>query len=87
MKELGYATAAAGKWQITDFRIEPEAMKKHGFDDWAMCIKVESSPMKSMQRNQPGVTGTHTFIPRKARKHIKGNMVLSTQRPHDSIYA
>ncbi|NDH00015.1 MAG: N-acetylgalactosamine 6-sulfate sulfatase, partial [Opitutae bacterium] len=36
MKDLGYATAAAGKWQINDFRIEPQAMKKHGFDDWAM---------------------------------------------------
>jgi arylsulfatase A-like enzyme len=36
MKNLGYATCAAGKWQINDFRVEPQAMKKHGFDDWAM---------------------------------------------------
>ena len=36
MKDQGYATCAAGKWQINDFRIEPHAMKKHGFDDWAM---------------------------------------------------
>lgn len=36
MKNLGYATCAAGKWQINDFRVEPHAMKKHGFDDWAM---------------------------------------------------
>jgi len=36
MKRAGYATAAVGKWQINDFRVEPEAMKKHGFDDWCM---------------------------------------------------
>ena len=35
MKEAGYATCAAGKWQINDFRVEPHALKKHGFDDWA----------------------------------------------------
>ena len=42
MKELGYATCAAGKWQINDFRIEPQAMKKHGFDDWAMWTGSET---------------------------------------------
>jgi arylsulfatase A-like enzyme len=46
MKELGYATAAAGKWQINDFRIEPHAMRKHGFDDWAMWTGCESSKDK-----------------------------------------
>ena len=40
MKEQGYATAAAGKWQINDFRIEPEAMKKHGFDDCNDLIEL-----------------------------------------------
>jgi hypothetical protein len=34
------------KWQINDFRIEPQAMKKHGFDDWAMWTGAESSPDK-----------------------------------------
>ena len=42
MKDLGYATCAAGKWQINDFRIEPQAMKKHGFDDWAMWTGAET---------------------------------------------
>ena len=42
MKDLGYATCAAGKWQINDFRIEPQAMKKHGFDDWAMWTGSET---------------------------------------------
>lgn len=50
MKELGYATAAAGKWQINDFRIEPEAMKKHGFDDWAMWTGYETGVKASAER-------------------------------------
>ena len=43
MKDLGYATAVAGKWQLNDFRIEPQAMQKHGFDDWAMWTGCETS--------------------------------------------
>ena len=30
-REAGYATAAAGKWQINDFRVQPNAMVLHGF--------------------------------------------------------
>jgi len=36
MKGAGYRTAIAGKWQINDFRLEPKALEKHGFDDWCM---------------------------------------------------
>ena len=50
MKDLGYATCAAGKWQINDFRIEPQAMKKHGFDDWAMWTGSETGNEPSDQR-------------------------------------
>jgi arylsulfatase A-like enzyme len=32
MKSAGYVTAAAGKWQINDFRITPNAMVDNGFD-------------------------------------------------------
>ncbi len=50
LKELGYLTCAAGKWQINDFRIEPKAMKKHGFDDWAMWTGYETgNPASSMR--------------------------------------
>lgn len=50
LKDLGYSTCAAGKWQINDFRIEPEAMKKHGFDDWAMWTGYETgNPASSMR--------------------------------------
>jgi arylsulfatase A-like enzyme len=50
LKDLGYSNCAAGKWQINDFRIEPEAMKKHGFDDWAMWTGFETgNPASSMR--------------------------------------
>ena len=52
MKDLGYKTCAAGKWQINDFRIEPQAMKKHGFDDWAMWTGWETGNPPSGKRYQ-----------------------------------
>ena len=36
MKKAGYVTAIAGKWQIDDFRVEPDALTKNGFDDYCM---------------------------------------------------
>ena len=50
MKELGYATAIAGKWQINDFRVEPNALKKHGFDDWALWTGFETGNPPSDKR-------------------------------------
>ena len=50
MKRAGYATAAAGKWQINDFRITPDAMKKHGFDDWCMWTGFETGNPASAKR-------------------------------------
>lgn len=50
MKSAGYATVAAGKWQVNDFRIEPEAMTKHGFDDYAMWTGYETGVPASAER-------------------------------------
>ncbi len=50
MKSAGYSTCAAGKWQINDFRVEPEAMKKHGFDDWCMWTGYEAGNRPSGER-------------------------------------
>ena len=50
MKKLGYATAAAGKWQIDDFRIEPQAMKDAGFDKWCMWTGYETGNKPSGKR-------------------------------------
>lgn len=50
MREAGYATAAAGKWQINDFRVEPDAMDKAGFDDWCMWTGYETENPPSGER-------------------------------------
>ncbi len=42
MREAGYATCAAGKWQINDFRLEPEAMVNAGFDEYCMWTGGEN---------------------------------------------
>ncbi|HCO83443.1 MAG TPA: N-acetylgalactosamine 6-sulfate sulfatase, partial [Arenibacter sp.] len=36
MKRAGYKTCIAGKWQIDDFRVEPDALEKVGFDEYCM---------------------------------------------------
>jgi len=50
LKQAGYATAAAGKWQINDFRVTPDAMEKHGFDDYCMWTGFEAGNPPSAQR-------------------------------------
>jgi len=42
MREAGYATCAAGKWQIDDFRVEPDAMRQAGFDRSCMWTGGEA---------------------------------------------
>ncbi|MCK4853059.1 MAG: sulfatase-like hydrolase/transferase [Bacteroidales bacterium] len=36
LQSAGYRTCAAGKWQVNDFRLEPEAMIEAGFDEYCM---------------------------------------------------
>lgn len=50
MKSAGYATAAAGKWQVNDFRVQPEAMVSHGFDDYCMWTGGEAGNPASDER-------------------------------------
>lgn len=65
MKTAGYTTCAAGKWQINDFRVEPQAMQKHGFDDWCMWTGWEAGNPPSGKRywdayiNTPHGSSTH----------------------------
>lgn len=46
LHEAGYKTCAAGKWQINDFRLEPEAMAQAGFDDYCMWTGGEGGNEK-----------------------------------------
>ncbi|MCH7987529.1 MAG: sulfatase-like hydrolase/transferase [Planctomycetes bacterium] len=66
MKSAGYATAAAGKWQINDFRLQPDIMQQHGFDEHCMWTGYESGNPPSAERywdayvNTNGKSKTHT---------------------------
>ncbi len=50
LKEAGYKTCVAGKWQVNDFRIEPDAMENAGFDDYCMWTGYESDNSVSESR-------------------------------------
>lgn len=50
MKEAGYATAVAGKWQVNDFRVQPEVMREMGFDDYCMWTGYEGGNPPSAER-------------------------------------
>ena len=52
MKKAGYVTAIAGKWQIDDFRVEPDALTKNGFDEYCMWTGYESGITASGKRYQ-----------------------------------
>lgn len=52
MKKAGYQTCIAGKWQIDDFRVEPDALKRCGFDSWCMWTGYESGVRASSKRYQ-----------------------------------
>lgn len=50
MQSAGYRTAAAGKWQVNDFRVQPNAMQAHGFDDYCMWTGYETGNPPSAER-------------------------------------
>ena len=65
LRQAGYATAAAGKWQINDFRVDPDCMRKHGFDESCIWTGFESGVPASAERyadpyvNTNGRSKTH----------------------------
>jgi arylsulfatase A-like enzyme len=50
IKKAGYVTAIAGKWQINDFRLQPNVLREHGFDEWSMWTGFESQNPPSAER-------------------------------------
>jgi arylsulfatase A-like enzyme len=52
MKKAGYTNFVAGKWQIDDFRVEPDALKNNGFDDYCMWTGYEGGIPASANRYQ-----------------------------------
>ncbi|PHN02371.1 sulfatase-like hydrolase/transferase [Flavilitoribacter nigricans] len=52
IREAGYKTCMAGKWQIDDFRVEPDALVKSGFDAYCMWTGYEAEVPVSAERYQ-----------------------------------
>jgi arylsulfatase A-like enzyme len=50
LRQAGYATAIAGKWQINDFRKHPDALHQHGFDEHCMWTGYETGNPPSGER-------------------------------------
>ena len=50
LKKAGYATCAAGKWQINDFRVQQDVMVEHGFDEYCMWTGYEEGNPASHKR-------------------------------------
>lgn len=50
LQTAGYKNAAVGKWQVNDFRVQPEVMIKHGFDDYCMWTGYETGNPPSAER-------------------------------------
>lgn len=50
LKKVGYRSAIAGKWQLNDFRVQPDILKAHGFDDWCMWTGGEGGNPRSNER-------------------------------------
>ncbi len=50
IRDAGYVTGVAGKWQINDFRVQPEVLREHGFDEWSMWTGYEAQNPPSAER-------------------------------------
>ena len=50
LNPAGYVSCVVGKWQINDFRVQPLALKHHGFDHWCMWTGYESQNPPSGNR-------------------------------------
>jgi len=66
VKNSGYNTCVAGKWQINDFRVQPDVLNQLGFDEYCMWTGYESGIPASGKRYwnpyiyQRGGSKTHT---------------------------
>lgn len=50
LKSAGYKTCIAGKWQINDFRIQPNVLAQLGFDEFCMWTGYEAGVKASAKR-------------------------------------
>lgn len=50
LRDAGYATAIAGKWQINDLRSDPKILERHGWSRHAMWPGAESKSPRKTER-------------------------------------
>lgn len=50
LRDAGYATCLAGKWQINDLRSHPDALNRHGFDEHCLWPGFETGNPPSTER-------------------------------------
>jgi arylsulfatase A-like enzyme len=85
MKSAGYATAIAGKWQVNDFRVHPDALQKHGFDEWLVWTGGESGnpPSDSRYWNPYFHTGgkSQTYVD-KFGPDLETDFLINFMRKH-----
>ncbi len=76
LRNAGYSTCAAGKWQINDFRLEPDAMVKAGFDEYCMWTGGEGGNIK-LSENRYWNPYIHTKSGSKVYKNKFGEDVFT----------
>ncbi len=54
LRQAGYATAVAGKWQVNDLRVDADVLAKHGFDEHCVWTGWESGNPASHLRYWDG---------------------------------
>ncbi len=59
LRDSGYATAIGGKWQINHLGKEPDALKKHGFDEHCIWPGVEEGRPETQERFWNGLLATN----------------------------
>jgi arylsulfatase A-like enzyme len=59
LREGGYATVIGGKWQINHLGKEPDALKKHGFDEHCVWPGVEEGKPETQERFWNGLLVTN----------------------------
>jgi arylsulfatase A-like enzyme len=85
LKSAGYKTAIAGKWQINDFRVEPHALQKHGFDDWCVWTGGEGgNPPSGKRYHDPYIhtrDGSRTY-PGEFGPDVYCNFLIDFMKKH-----
>jgi len=95
LKEAGYATAMAGKWQINDLRAQSDALNRHGFDEYCAWVGFETGNPPSAERyfnpfvQENGVRDTRVgrFGPDVFRNYLIDFMKRHKDGPFLAYYA